>query len=239
MSEFINDLIEFAIDFKDGLLYFMPGIGRPDRVLGFTWGHLKITFITIIFAILIGVSLGILITRVRRLYNPVITIAGMIYTIPSLALFGIMIPIVGIGFEPAIIALTLYSLLAIIRNTAVGIDQVDPPLVEAARGMGMKNMQILLKVELPLAFPLIFAGIRIAIVSTISLATLASYFGASSLGSLIFEGISSGGTRNDKIVAGAVGASILAIIFDQLIGRAENTLRRGSSSGSAQPRGDA
>ena len=149
-----------------------------------------------------------------------------------------MIPIVGIGFEPAVIALTLYSLLAIIRNTAVGIDAVDPPLVEAARGMGMTNWQILIKVELPLALPLIFAGIRIAVVSTISLATLASYFGAKSLGSLIFEGISSGGTRNDKIVAGAIGASILAIIFDQLIGRAEKSFSRGSASSSNQSRGD-
>jgi len=239
MVEFFNDLINFFIDFKDGLLYFLPGIGRPDRVLEFTWGHLKITFVTMIFAILIGVSLGILITRVRRLYSPVIAVAGMIYTIPSLALFGLMIPIVGIGFEPAVIALTLYSLLAIIRNTAVGIDAVDAPLVEAARGMGMTNWQTLVKVELPLALPLIFAGIRIAVVSTISLATLASFFGSQSLGSLIFEGISSGGTRNDKIVAGAVGASILAILFDQLIGRAEKALKSDTASPSKASGGGA
>lgn len=239
MSEFLIELIEFAIDFKDGLLYFLPGFGRPDRVLNFTWGHLKITFITMIFAILIGVSLGILITRVRRLYNPVIAVAGMIYTIPSLALFGLMIPIVGIGFKPAVIALTLYSLLAIIRNTAVGIDAVDAPLIEAARGMGMTSWQILLTVELPLALPLIFAGIRIAVVSTISLATLASYFGSLSLGSLIFEGMSSGGTRNDKIVAGAIGASVLAILFDQLIGRAERSLKRDTASLSERPGGGA
>jgi osmoprotectant transport system permease protein len=225
MSEFINDLIEFLIAFKDGLLYFVPGVGRPDRVLEFLWGHLSITFITLFFAILIGVSLGILITRVRWLYDPIIKTAGMLYTIPSLALFGIMIPIVGIGFKPAIIALTLYSLLAIIRNTAVGIDEVAPAIIEAARGMGMTNTQILLQVEVPLALPVIFAGIRIATVSTISLATLASFFGADSLGNLIFEGIAAGGTRNDKIVAGAVGASVLAILFAQIINRAEQALR--------------
>jgi osmoprotectant transport system permease protein len=140
-----------------------------------------------------------------------------------------MIPIVGIGFTPAVIALTLYSLLAIIRNSAVGIDGVSPAIIEAARGMGMTRMQILLQVELPLALPVIFAGIRIAAVSTISLATLASFFGARSLGSLIFEGIAAGGLRNDKVAAGALGAAALAIIFDQGIGRIERSLRRGEA----------
>lgn len=229
MAEFFDDLVNFLISLKDGLLYFFPGTGRPDRVLGFTWGHLTITLLTLFLAILIGVSLGILITRKRALYNPVITTAGVIYTIPSLALFGFMIPIVGIGFTPAVIALTLYSLLAIIRNTAVGLDGVDVAIIEAARGMGMTNLQILLQVELPLALPVIFAGVRIAAVSTISLATLASFFGSNSLGSLIFEGIAAGGLRNDKVAAGAMGAALLAIIFDQGIGRIERRLRRGEA----------
>jgi osmoprotectant transport system permease protein len=224
MAELFQDLVEFAITFKDGLLYFLPGFGRPDRVIDFTLGHLIITFVTTILAILIGVSLGILITRIRSLYDPVIKVAGMLYTIPSLALFGIMIPIVGIGLKPAIIALTLYSLLAIIRNTAVGLDDVDAPVIESARGMGMTNAQILFRVELPLALPVIFAGIRIAVISTISLATLASFFGARSLGNLIFEGIAVGGTRNDKVVAGAIGASALAILFDRLLAWTERSL---------------
>lgn len=226
MTEFINDLIDFLITVKDGLLYFVPGVGRPDRVLEFLLGHLAITFTTMFFAIIIGVSLGILITRARGLSGPVLKGAGMLYTVPSLALFGIMIPIVGIGFKPAVIALTLYSLLSIIRNTSVGIDEVDPAITEAARGMGMTDRQILLRVEIPLALPVIFAGIRIAAVATISLATLASYFGAASLGSLIFEGIAAGGTRNDKVVAGAIGASLLAILFALIIGRAEKALRQ-------------
>lgn len=225
MQEFLEDLVNFAISIKDGVLYFFPGTGRPDRVLEFTWGHLTITFTTMFFAIIIGVLVGILITRIRVLHGPVIKTAGMLYTIPSLALFGIMIPIVGIGFAPAVIALTIYSLLVLIRNTAVGIDEVDQPIIEAARGMGMTNQQILWRVEFPLALPVIFAGIRIAAVSTISLATLASYFGANSLGSLIFEGIAAGGTRNDKVVAGALGASLLAILFAFLISRAENRFR--------------
>lgn len=229
MAEFLEDLLNFLISMKDGVLYYLPGTGRPDRVLDFTLGHLSITLITLFLASLIGVTLGILITRVRRLYNPIITAAGIIYTIPSLALFGIMIPIVGIGFAPAIIALTLYSLLAIIRNTAVGLDGVDPAIIEAARGMGMTNSQILLRVELPLALPVVFAGLRIAAVSTISLATLASFFGTHSLGSLIFEGIAAGGLRNDKVAAGALGAAVLAIVFDQGIGQIERALRRGAA----------
>ena len=226
MAEFLEDLVSFAISLKDGVLYFVPGVGRPDRVLEFTWGHLSITFTTMFFAIIIGVLIGIVITRIRVLHGPVIKTAGMVYTIPSLALFGIMIPIVGIGFAPAVIALTLYSLLVLIRNTAVGIDEVDRPVIEAARGMGMTDGQILWKIEVPLALPVIFAGIRIATVSTISLATLASFFGAKSLGSLIFEGIAAGGTRNDKVVAGAIGASSLAILFSFMISRAEQRLRR-------------
>jgi osmoprotectant transport system permease protein len=221
----MDNIIEFIRTFWEGILYFFPGTGRPDRVLEFLWGHLAITFVAMIFAIAIGVALGVLITRIRGLYDPVIKTAGVIYTIPSLALFGILIPIVGIGFAPAVVALALYSLLAIIRNTAVGLDGVSDAIIEAARGMGMTNGQILWRIELPLALPVIFAGIRIATVSTISLATLASYFGASSLGSLIFEGIASGGTRFDKVVAGAVGASLLAIFFDLLLGRAERSLR--------------
>ena len=227
MVEFLEDLLNFLTSLKDGVLYYFPGTGRPDRVLEFTTGHLLITFITLFFAIIIGVLLGIWITRMRRFYNPVITTAGIIYTIPSLALFGIMIPIVGIGFTPAVIALTLYSLLAIIRNTAVGLDSVDEAIIEAARGMGMTDLQILTSVELPLALPVIFAGVRISAVSTISLATLASFFGAKSLGSLIFEGIAAGGLRNDKVAAGALGAAALAIVFDQGIGWIERKLKRG------------
>jgi osmoprotectant transport system permease protein len=228
MPEFLQNLSNFLISLKDGILYYLPGTGRPDRVLDFTVGHLSITFVTLFFAALIGISIGVLITRKRRLYDPVITTAGIIYTIPSLALFGIMIPIVGIGFAPAVIALTLYSLLVIIRNTAVGVDGVSPAIIEAARGMGMTDMQILLRVELPLALPVIFAGLRIAAVSIISLATLASYFGSKSLGSLIFEGIAAGGLRNDKVAAGALGAAALAILFAFGIGRIEKRLRKGA-----------
>ena len=224
--ELLEDLFQFLVAFKDGLLYFLPGVGRPDRVLTLIVGHLTITFAAVLLATAAGVALGILITRVRALYGPVIAVAGMIYTIPSLALFGLLIPLVGIGVRPAIIALTLYSLLAIIRNTAVGLNEIDSAIIEAARGMGMTNSQILTRIELPLALPVMFAGIRLATVAAISLATIASYFGASGLGSLLFEGLAAGGTRNDKIIAGALAASALAILFNRLIGRAEAALRQ-------------
>ncbi|MEM1253589.1 MAG: ABC transporter permease [Cyanobacteria bacterium P01_H01_bin.21] len=228
--EFINNLGELLISLKDGVLYYVPGVGRPDRVAEFLWGHLLITFVTLFFALLISLPLGILITRVRALYDPVIKLTGMLYTVPSLAMFGLMIPLVGIGFTPSVIALTLYSLLAIVRNTAVGIDSVDPAIIEAAQGMGMTKRSILLQVELPLALPIIFAGIRIAVVSTISLATLASYFGASSLGKLIFEGIAAGGGRNDKVAAGAIGAALLAVLFDVVISKIERSLPGATSN---------
>jgi osmoprotectant transport system permease protein len=149
----------------------------------------------------------------------------MLYTIPSLALFGIMVPIVGIGFKPAVITLTVYSLLVIIRNTAVGLDGASPSIKEAARGLGMTQAQILLLVELPLALPVIIAGVRIATVAAISMATVASYFGTSSLGTLIFEGVATGGSRFDKVAAGAIGASALAIAFEQVIRRVERAVQ--------------
>ncbi|MEO0988831.1 MAG: ABC transporter permease subunit [Cyanobacteria bacterium J06639_14] len=138
----MENLIDFLVSIKDGVLYYVPGVGRPDRVFEFLVGHLIITLVTIVLAILISVPLGILITRVRVLYDPIIKFAGMLYTVPSLAMFGVLVPLVGIGFAPAIVALTLYSLLAIIRNTAVGIDGVDPAILEAARGMGMRKLAI-------------------------------------------------------------------------------------------------
>jgi osmoprotectant transport system permease protein len=221
MAELLDDLLRFLVSLKDGLLYFLPGVGRPDRVLTFLAGHLLVTLVTMCLSTLIGVLVGILITRVRFLYKPVIAVAGMLYTIPSLALFGIMVPIVGIGFKPAVIALTLYSLLVIIRNTAVGLDGVSASILEAAQGLGMTRLQILARIELPLALPVVIAGIRIATVAAISMATVASYFGTSSLGTLIFEGIATGGSRFDKVAAGAIGASALAIIFEQMIRRVE------------------
>lgn len=200
-------------------------LDRPDLVLNGVIEHVYITVISVFAASLVGVLLGVLITRVRALYDPILTVAGIIYTIPSLAMFVLMIPLLGIGFSSAVVALVLYSLLVLIRNTAVGIDGVDENIIEAARGMGMTSFGILVRVELPLALPVIFAGIRIAAVSAISLATIAAFIGAGGIGNLLFEGMSS--QRDDKIIAGAFAASVMALGTEVLLRQIE----KGASPG--------
>jgi len=151
-------------------------------------------------------------------------IAGVLYTIPSLAIFAILIPISGLGATTAITALTLYSLLVIIRNTATAIDSVDPAMEDAARGVGMTGAQRLFFVELPLGVPIILAGVRVAVVSAVGIAAIAAYIGAGGLGLLIFEGIRT--TDPDRIIAGAFMASLLALLADFGLKRLESTLRR-------------
>jgi osmoprotectant transport system permease protein len=200
-------------------------LDRPDLVLNGVIQHVYITVVSVFAASLVGIFLGVLITRVRALYDPVLTIAGIIYTVPSLAMFVLMIPILGIGFSSAVVALVLYSLLVLIRNTAVGIDSVDPNIIESARGMGMTSAGILIRIELPLALPIIFAGIRVAAVSAISLATIAAFIGAGGIGDMLFEGMSS--QRDDKIVAGAFAASVMALGAEVLLRQIE----KGASPG--------
>lgn len=177
--------------------------------------HIGLTFISLFIAVLIGLPLGIFITRQKQFSGPVLGIAGILQTIPSIALLGFMIPVLGIGAKPAIAALLLYALLPIIRNTYTGIEGVDPAVKEAAVAMGMNKWQVLFKVELPLAMPVIFAGIRTATVITVGVATLASYIAAGGLGEFIFGGISLNNTN--MILAGAIPAALLAILFDFLL----------------------
>lgn len=193
------------------LNYFVNNIGLVFKL---TLEHIKITVIAISISTIIGVAIGILVTRFRRASTPVIGIAGIIYTIPSLALFGMLIPFVGIGIKPALIALILYSQLALIRNTFVGIVHIDPAIREASKGMGMSSWQFLRMVELPIALPVIMAGIRTAAVMNIGTATIAAYIGAGGLGWLIFRGIAS--VYTEQIVAGALPVTLLAIGVDYL-----------------------
>jgi len=179
--------------------------------------HIGLTFISLLIAVLVGLPLGIFISRRKQFSGAVLGVAGILQTIPSIALLGFMIPILGIGPKPAIAALLLYALLPIIRNTFTGITGVDPAVKEAALAMGMNKQQILLKVELPLAMPVIFAGIRTATVITVGVATLASYIAAGGLGEFIFGGISLNNTN--MILAGAIPAALLAILFDFLLSR--------------------
>ena len=197
---------------------------RPDRMLEYTQQHLSLVLTSVAIAMLIGIPLGILITRVRVLEGPVIGIAGVLYTVPSLALFAIMIPYTGVGRTTVIIALAMYSLLAIVRNTVTGIDDVPPATLDAARGMGMTGRQRLLMVELPLALPVILAGVRLATVAAIGIATIGALFDAGGLGRPIFDGMRS--LNTDRIIAGALVASVLALAADWGIGRLGDALRR-------------
>lgn len=187
---------------------------RWQELLSATSVHIQLVFFSMLIAIALGVTLGIIATRVPKLANVVLGGAGIMQTIPSLALLGFMIPIFGIGVKTAIAALFLYSLLPIIRNTYTGIKDVDKATTEAAKGMGMTSMQILFKVELPLAVPIIMAGVRTAAVINVGNATLAAFIGAGGLGDFIFLGITRG--IDGLILLGAIPAALLAIILETL-----------------------
>lgn len=179
--------------------------------------HIEIVLVAVGAAILIGVPTGVLITLNRRTAGAVLGAATAIMTVPSRALFGLLIPLLspfgyGIGYVPAVTAVLLYSLLPIIRNTHTAIRGIDPALREAANGIGMRIWQRLLWVELPLSVPLIMAGVRIAVVSNIGVAAIAAYIGAGGLGTLISRGISQSDPR--QLIVGAVAIAFLAIIMD-------------------------
>lgn len=188
---------------------------QSDKLWSQTWAHIGLTMISLTIAILIAVPIGILITRKQKFAGAVLGFAGILQTIPSIALLGVMIPFLGIGPKPAILALFLYALLPVIRNTYTGIREVNPAVVDAARGMGMSKWQILTRVELPLAFPVLMAGIRTATVINVGVATLAAYIAAGGLGEFIFGGIAL--NNSNMILAGAIPAALLAIILDFLL----------------------
>jgi len=193
------------------ILHNLPAIGQR------TIEHISIVGVAVSLAVLTGVPIGIAITQNKRAADTVLYIAAMIMTIPSIALFGVMIPILsligqGIGYLPAVIAVLLYSQLPIIRNTYTAISNVDPALREAARGMGMGALQRLRQVELPLAVPVIMAGVRIAVVINIGITAIATYIGAGGLGSFISRGISQ--TDSRQLITGALAVSVLAIVAD-------------------------
>lgn len=200
-------------------------IQNRSQVLELTLEHLWLVGASIFFAVLVGLPLGILITRVPRLSKVVLGTANVIQTIPSLALFGFLLPTPWLGVRAsrlAILALTLYALLPLIRNTYTGIRGVDPAVIEAGRGMGMTDRQLLWQVELPLALGVILAGVRVATVLCVGLATIAAAIGAGGLGELIFRGLSM--VNNSVILAGAVPAALLAILADWSLGWLEHRL---------------
>lgn len=184
--------------------------------------HLLLVLVATGAAIIVGVPVGILLARKPRLSKPVLAIANILQTIPSLALFGALIPLVGLGSKPAVIALFLYSLLPVIRNTYTGIIGVDRAVREAARGMGMTDWQMLTQVELPLALSVIIAGIRVATVISVGTATIAAAIGAGGLGMYIFRGLRM--NDNNLVLAGAIPAALMALGADFLLGWFEKSL---------------
>lgn len=196
------------------------------EILTRTSEHLFLVGVSIGIAVLIGIPLGILITRKPAFAKPILGLANIMQTIPSLALFGFLISVPflgGIGDNPAIVALVLYSLLPIIRNTYTGITSVDSAVREAGRGMGMTDWQLLYEVEIPLAMNVILAGVRVATVIAIGVATIAPAIGAGGLGVFIFRGISV--VNNQLILAGAIPAAVMALLADFAIGWIEKKFR--------------
>ena len=206
----------------DTLNFFVKNQGQ---ILQLTLEHLWLVGISMLLAVAIGLPLGILLTRQQALSKPVIGAANIVQTIPSLALFGFLLPAPWLGERAdrlAITALALYALLPVIRNTYTGTLSVDSGVREAARGMGMTDGQVLLQVELPLALGVILAGVRVATVITVGVATIAAAIGAGGLGEFIFRGLAM--VDNRVILAGAIPAALLALLMDLLLGLVERRL---------------
>jgi osmoprotectant transport system permease protein len=195
-----------------------------DQVLTGLYQHVIIAATSLAIAFAISLVVGILAARSDRVFRWSIALSGFLYTVPTLALLALLIPVVGLGRVNAIICMVAFSLMILIRNIATGIREVPPDVVDAARGMGMTSTEILTRVELPLASPVIVAGLRIAAVTVISVAVVAAYVNAGGLGTLIFNGISN--DHAPKIWAGALTACVLAVVTDVSLAGLERVLRR-------------
>lgn len=193
--------------------------------------HLYISFAALFLGIVVAVPLGVLLTRFPKATSIVIGVTSALQTVPSLALLALMIPILGVGKVPAIVALFIYSLLPILRNTYIGMKKVDWNYRDVAKGMGMTNFQSIISVELPLAIPTIMAGIRLSAVYVLAWATLASYIGAGGLGDLIFSGLNN--YQPALIFAGTIPVTIFALLADWLLGLLENKLTPAALKGDA------
>jgi len=194
-----------------------------DQVLVALGEHIVISFTALAIAFALSLVIGILAARSERVFRWAIAVTGFLYTVPTLAFLALLIPVVGLGKTNAIICMVAFSLMIMIRNVAIGIREVPADVVDAARGMGMRNIEILAAIELPLAMPVIVAGLRIATVTVISVAVVAAYINAGGLGTLIFSGIS-----NDfapKIWVGALTSCALAVAADLSLARVERWLR--------------
>lgn len=192
---------------------------KKSEILSLLLEHIQLTIIAVLIAVVIGVPLGIFITKNKRLANGVIGFANLTQAIPSLAILGFLIPIIGIGSAPAITMVVLYSMLPIIKNTYTGITNINPDMLEAAKGLGMTSGQTLKLIKIPLAMPVMMAGIRMAAVTAVGLMTIAAFVGAGGLGYLVFSGIQT--VDNNLILFGAIPAALLALVIDWVTGKIE------------------
>ena len=201
---------------------------QGSEVIRLLWEHIYMSLISLGLGVIVAVPLGIFLSQVPKVANVVISIVSVLQTIPTLALLALMIPFLGVGKVPAIVALFIYSLLPILRNTYLGMSNVNPDLLDAAKGMGLKRMQIIRQVQLPLAVPVIMAGIRLSTVYVIAWTTLASYIGGGGLGDMIFNGLNL--FRPDLILGGTIPVTILAVIVDLVMARIEEWVTPTTSS---------
>ncbi|WP_138418709.1 ABC transporter permease [Aquibacillus sediminis] len=201
--------------------YFEFWQDKFDSILAYTYEHLIISFVVIVLSVVVTVPLAIYMTKMKneKIKNLIFNIANVFQTIPTIALLAIMIPILGIGFKPAVAALFLYALLPLLRNTYTGVKSIDPGVVEAAKGMGFSTFQRLFKVELPVALPYVMSGIRVTTVYIISWTTLAALIGAGGLGDLVLAGI--GYNDQHMIFTGTILAIMIALLLDLLFGKFE------------------
>ena len=210
----MNNFIEQLNSFIEQLII------KKSEILSLLLAHIQLTVIAVLIAVIIGVPLGILISRNKKVANGVIGLANLTQAIPSLAILGFLIPIIGIGSGPAITMVVLYSMLPIIKNTYTGITNINPDMLEAAKGLGMTSGQTLRLIKIPQAMPVIMAGIRMAAVTAVGLMTIAAFVGAGGLGYLVFSGIQT--VDNNLILFGAIPAAILALLIDFITGKIED-----------------
>lgn len=205
MTNFINYLVQ-----------------QKSQIISLLMQHIQLTVVAIVAAIIIGIPLGILVSKNEKLRKYIIGIINIFQAIPSMALLGLLVPVLGIGSKPAIMMVVLYSLLPIVKNTTTGILGIDKNIIESATGIGLTSKQILYKIQLPLALPIIMAGIRISAVTAVGLMTLAAFIGAGGLGYLVFSGVQT--VNNTMILAGAIPACILALLVDYIFSKVEKVV---------------
>jgi osmoprotectant transport system permease protein len=200
----------------------------PSSIPNLLFQHLTIVGISMLISIMIALPIGLLVARYRPAYTPVITGASLLYTIPGIALLAFLVPITGLSLTTIVVPLVLYAQLVLIRNTVAGINGIDPLLPEVGRAMGMREQQVLWRVTLPLALPVIVAGIRVATVTSIGIATLASLVGHGGLGDLIFTGIQN--LNFDQVLGGGIVVALVAIVLDLILLCVQIVLNRGRSA---------